>query len=64
MKSSSHDSISSVFAYHSIILLLVHDIILERISSSEEAKLIFRWQIYAFFLDTQWERELKYIKIR
>lgn len=29
MKSSSHDSISSVFAYHSIILLLVHDIILE-----------------------------------
>lgn len=30
MKSSSHDSISSVFAYHSIILLLVHDIILER----------------------------------
>lgn len=31
MKSSSHDSISSVFAYHSIILLLVHDIILERI---------------------------------
>lgn len=31
MKSSSHDSISSVFAYHSIILLLVHDIILERL---------------------------------
>lgn len=30
MKSSSHDSISSIFAYHSIILLLVHDIILER----------------------------------
>lgn len=30
MKSSSHDSISSVFAYHYIILLLVHDIILER----------------------------------
>lgn len=30
MKSSSHDSIFSVFAYHSTILLLVHDIILER----------------------------------
>lgn len=41
MKSSSHDSISSVFAYHSIILLLVHDIILEDASLPKKSNIYF-----------------------